>query len=280
MPPRVSTGDRDAVLRHIRWCAAVQTLVNCHCQLEPKRTRLGTLRQRSWSCSIWPRPRSNFGVPVNIIYASLGHCCKHVHWSTARRHHCLYYGHWKARQADHVILIPLCYTKKIKVVHTWLLSVGFRSWSGSWQSACRWRESWTRRRLPLLFARPAVTLAILKRAATSFTASWTEAQCVNSLPKVLPDGVVAAIWTQALLCLSPACWPLSYRAIRGVQVMANMRILTPHFGLILGSGCLVFGSDQLANTSVSPQSAPRSWLGRLCARDCSLKICEQMFLHE
>ena len=34
MPACVSTGDRDAVLRQIRWCAAVQTLVNCHCQLE------------------------------------------------------------------------------------------------------------------------------------------------------------------------------------------------------------------------------------------------------
>jgi len=34
MPPRVSTGDRDAVLRQIRWCAAVQTLVNCHCHLD------------------------------------------------------------------------------------------------------------------------------------------------------------------------------------------------------------------------------------------------------
>jgi len=34
MPPRVSTGDRDAVLRQIQWCAAVQSLVNCHCQLE------------------------------------------------------------------------------------------------------------------------------------------------------------------------------------------------------------------------------------------------------
>jgi len=34
MPPRVSTGDRDAVLRQIRWCAAVQTLVNCHSQLK------------------------------------------------------------------------------------------------------------------------------------------------------------------------------------------------------------------------------------------------------
>jgi len=34
MPPRVSTGDRDAVLRQIRWCAAVQTLVNSQCKLE------------------------------------------------------------------------------------------------------------------------------------------------------------------------------------------------------------------------------------------------------
>jgi len=36
MPPRVSTGDRDAVLRqiHLRYCAAVQTLVNCYCKLE------------------------------------------------------------------------------------------------------------------------------------------------------------------------------------------------------------------------------------------------------
>ena len=34
MPPPISTGDRDAVLRQIRWCAAVQTLVNCHCKLE------------------------------------------------------------------------------------------------------------------------------------------------------------------------------------------------------------------------------------------------------
>ena len=33
MPPPVSTGDRDAVLRQIRWCAVVQTQVNCHCQL-------------------------------------------------------------------------------------------------------------------------------------------------------------------------------------------------------------------------------------------------------
>ena len=34
MLPRVITGDRDAVLRQIGWCAAVGTLVNCHCKLE------------------------------------------------------------------------------------------------------------------------------------------------------------------------------------------------------------------------------------------------------
>ena len=34
MPPNVSTVDRDAIVRQIRWCAAVQTPVNCHCQLE------------------------------------------------------------------------------------------------------------------------------------------------------------------------------------------------------------------------------------------------------
>jgi len=34
MPARVSTGGRDAVIRQIRWCEAVQTLVNCHCKLE------------------------------------------------------------------------------------------------------------------------------------------------------------------------------------------------------------------------------------------------------
>jgi len=34
MPPRVSTEDRDAAFRQIWWCAAFQTLVNCHCKLE------------------------------------------------------------------------------------------------------------------------------------------------------------------------------------------------------------------------------------------------------
>ena len=32
--PSVDTGGRDAVVRQVRRCAAVQTQVNCHCQLE------------------------------------------------------------------------------------------------------------------------------------------------------------------------------------------------------------------------------------------------------
>jgi len=31
---RVSTGDRNAVVRQVRWCAAFQTSVNCYCQFE------------------------------------------------------------------------------------------------------------------------------------------------------------------------------------------------------------------------------------------------------
>ena len=60
-------------------------------------------------------------------------------------------------------------------------------------------------RLPLLSARPAVTPAILKRVATSFAAWWTEAQWVWTVClRLLPDSVAAAIWTRALLRLSPA----------------------------------------------------------------------------
>ena len=61
-------------------------------------------------------------------------------------------------------------------------------------------------RLPLLSARPAVTPATLKRAATNFAAWWTEAQWVWTVClRLLHDSVAAAIWTRALLRLSPAC---------------------------------------------------------------------------
>ena len=55
--------------------------------------------------------------------------------------------------------------KKIKVAHTRLPSVGDMSHKLGG-------------RLPLLSARPAVTPATLKRAATNFAASWTEARWV------------------------------------------------------------------------------------------------------
>ena len=59
-------------------------------------------------------------------------------------------------------------------------------------------------RLPLLSARPAVTLATLKRTATNFAAR-TEARSVWTVYlRLLPDSVATAIWTQALLCRSPA----------------------------------------------------------------------------
>ena len=66
-------------------------------------------------------------------------------------------------------------------------------------------------RLPsLLFSRPAVTLATLKRAAISFAAWWTGTRWVWTVClRLLPDSDVAAIWTQALLRLSPT---LGYQA--------------------------------------------------------------------
>ena len=60
-------------------------------------------------------------------------------------------------------------------------------------------------RLPLLSARPAVTLATLKWAANNFAAWLTEAQWVWTVcPRQFPDSVAAAMWTRALLRLSPA----------------------------------------------------------------------------
>ena len=68
-------------------------------------------------------------------------------------------------------------------------------------------------RLPLLSARPAVTPTTLKRDATNFAAWCTEAQWVWTVClRLLPDSIAAAIWTQALLRLSPAYQSLGYWA--------------------------------------------------------------------
>jgi len=53
-------------------------------------------------------------------------------------------------------------------------------------------------RLPLVSARPAVTPATLKRAATNFAAWWTETQWVWTVClRLLPDSVATAICTRA-----------------------------------------------------------------------------------
>ena len=60
-------------------------------------------------------------------------------------------------------------------------------------------------RLPLLSARPAVTPASLKRAATNFAAWWTETQRVWTVcRRLLPDSVATAFEPGPFLCLSPA----------------------------------------------------------------------------
>ena len=96
--------------------------------------------------------------------------------------------------------------KKVKVAHTRLPIVWFRSWYRFYSSQPAGGGSHELSdRLPLLFARPAVTPATHKRAATSFAACWTEAQWVWTVClRLLPDSVAAAIWTRALLSLSPA----------------------------------------------------------------------------
>ena len=96
--------------------------------------------------------------------------------------------------------------KKVKVAHTRLLSVRVPELIpvlGSQPAVDVSHKPGGR--LPLLSARPAVTLATLKRASTKFAALWTEARWVRTVClRLLPDSVPAAIWTQALLCLSPA----------------------------------------------------------------------------
>jgi len=95
-----------------------------------------------------------------------------------------------------------------QVAHTRLPSVGFCqfwSWSRFLAVSLQVKSHKPVGRLPLLSATPAVTPATLKRAATSFAAWWTEAQWVWTVClRLLPDSIATAIWTQALLRLSPA----------------------------------------------------------------------------
>ena len=94
-----------------------------------------------------------------------------------------------------------------EVAHTRLPSVGFRSWSRF--LAASLQVTFCHKpggRLPLLSARPAVTLATLKRAATNFAAWWIEARWVWAVClRLLPDSVAAAIWTRAFYTTQCSC---------------------------------------------------------------------------
>jgi len=95
--------------------------------------------------------------------------------------------------------------ENVKVAHTRLPSIGFRSWSRFLAVSLQMTSHKLGGRLPLLSARPTVTPATLKRAAANFAACWTEAQWVWTVClRLLPDSIAAAIWTWALLHLSPA----------------------------------------------------------------------------
>jgi len=94
--------------------------------------------------------------------------------------------------------------KKVKVAHTRLPSIGSRSWS--WFLVVSLQVMWViNPAVGCHYFLPVVTLTTLKRAATNFTAWWIEAWWVWIVClRLLPDSVVAAIWTQAFLRLSPA----------------------------------------------------------------------------
>ena len=85
--------------------------------------------------------------------------------------------------------------KKVKVAHTRLQTVGFRSWSRF--LAVSMQVMWVIN--PVVgchYFPPTVTRATLKRAATSFAAWWTEAQWVWTVClRLLPDSVATKIWT-------------------------------------------------------------------------------------
>jgi len=117
--------------------------------------------------------------------------------------------------------------KKVKLAHTRLPSIGFRSWSRflavslqvTWiinpAVGCHYFTS-----TPLLSVRLAVTLATLKRAATSFAAWWIQAQWVWTVCLwVLHDSVATTIWTWAFCpwvqhanhsATEPPCWGVEW----------------------------------------------------------------------
>jgi len=94
MALRVSTSDRDAVDRQVRWCAAVQTTVNCHCQLhvEPVKFTMQYLTQTavkpiglSWGLSLGSSDSRWSMFPCVVYWAVHDRRSRYVHrWSGNR----------------------------------------------------------------------------------------------------------------------------------------------------------------------------------------------------
>ena len=82
--------------------------------------------------------------------------------------------------------------KMVKVAHTRLPSIGFRSWSRF--LAVSLQEMWVIKRAVGCHFRQACSYP--RSSATSFAAWWTEAQWVWTVClRLLPDSVATAIWT-------------------------------------------------------------------------------------
>jgi len=122
----------------------------------------------------------------------------------------------KHKTVNYTRFCPRLYVgcKKVKVAHTRLPSVGFRSWSRFLAVSLQLTWVWW-------VINPEVGCYYFRHAC-SYPRNPYEGCCqfcclvnrgtmgVNSLPKTV--SVATAIWTRALLCLSPAREPLGYRA--------------------------------------------------------------------
>jgi len=97
-------------------------------------------------------------------------------------------------------------SKKVKVAHTRLPSVGFRSWSRFLAVSLQVKRI-INQTVSCHYFLPGLQLppATLKRAATKFAAWWTETQWMWTVClRLLPNSAATAIWTWALLRLSSA----------------------------------------------------------------------------
>ena len=100
--------------------------------------------------------------------------------------------------------------KKVKVAHTRLSSVWFRSWS--WILAFSLQVTWViNPAIGCRYFQPGLQLhrQPLRGLPAISLLGERGTMCVNSLPRTVtrgrqPDSIMAAIWTQALLRLSPA----------------------------------------------------------------------------